>query len=212
MKARLVSLNVGTPKPLPHGEVTVASAIVKRPVTGPLRLEPEGLVGDEQADRKNHGGVDKALCVYALEHYPHWAARLGRELPHASFGENISAEGLLEHEVCIGDVYRIGTATVQVSQPRQPCFKLATRHGAPKLAIWVQESGWTGFYFRVLEPGELQAGEAVSLLDRPAHGITVSEANRAMYGGDGEAAARMLELPELSASWRRTFERRLAGR
>jgi MOSC domain-containing protein YiiM len=218
-RSRLRSLNVGLPKPLAHGKGFVQSGFVKAPAAGPLWLNKTGLEGDGQADLKVHGGPEKAACLYPLEHYPYWEDRLGRRLPEAAFGENFSTEGFVESEVCIGDVFRVAGpvgshgAVVQVSQPRQPCYKLAARHGVKKLALWVQESGLTGFYFRVLEEGEVEAGVELVLAERSAPSATVAEANRVMHRDKEafDAIERLLALPELSASWRRTFEKRLAA-
>ncbi len=211
--ARLKSLNVGQPAPLAYRGRWVQSGFRKSPVLGALWLEETGLEGDAQADLKAHGGPDKAVCVYPLEHYPYWRERLARPLEPAAFGENFSTEGLLEPEVCVGDVYRVGEAAVQVSQPRQPCYKLAARHEVKELALWVQETGRTGFYLRCLEPGEVRADDAIELVERPPEGVSVAEANRVMHRDRRDAAGieRLLALSALSASWRRTFEKRLAG-
>lgn len=213
VEARLEHLQVGTPKPLPHGRTTVLSAIVKERVDNPLRLREDGLVGDVQADLKVHGGPDKAVCVYPLEHYPYWQARLGRSLPPAAFGENFTTVGLLEESVYIGDVFSVGSARVQLSQPRQPCFKLAARHEEPKLALWVQETGYTGFYLRCLESGWVSPGEAITLVERNPRSVSVAEANRVMHRGKDDVAAieRLLAIPSLSKSWRATLDKRLAG-
>ncbi len=215
---RLVSLNVGRPRPLAYRGRHVPSGFRKSPVSGPVRLGRTNLEGDAQADLRNHGGPDKAVCVYPLEHYPYWDERLGRRLGVGAFGENFSTEGLLEPGVCVGDVFRAGGpgrgALVQVSQPRQPCFKLAARHGVKELALWVQETGLTGFYFRVLGEGEVAAGDGIFLVDRPAPAATLAEANRLMHRDKADVAAieRLLAVPELSANWRRNFEKRLSGR
>lgn len=212
--ASLRSLNVGMPAPLDNRGKEVRSGFVKSPVEGEVWLSRIGLAGDGQADLKAHGGPEKAVCVYPSEHYPYWTERLERDLPPAAFGENFSMAGLTEGSVCIGDVFRVGEAVVQVSQPRQPCYKLAARHGEKRLALWVQQAGLTGFYFRVLEEGEVAAGDTVRLLERPAPTATVAEANRVMHHdkGDLKATERLLDVQELSPSWRRTFEERLAGR
>lgn len=213
MSARLVSLNVGQPRPLIQGNKSVPSAIFKSPVLGPMQLGNTGLESDAQANLKNHGGVEKVVCVYPLEHYSYWAARLERKLEPGAFGENFSTEKLLEPEVCIGDSYRVGNATVQVSQPRQPCFKLATRHGVRELALWAQETGFTGFYLRCLEAGEIRAGDDIMLLERPTRSVSIAEANRVMHRDkyDGLGIERLLSIPELSVSWRRALEKRLRG-
>lgn len=213
VSARLVSLNVGLPRTLAYRGKHVPSGFRKSPVRGPLRLDQTGLEGDAQADVKNHGGPEKAVCVYPSEHYPYWEARLDRALEAGSFGENFGTEDLLETEVCIGDVYRAGTAVVQVNQPRQPCFKLAARHGIKELALWVRETGFTGFYLRCLEPGEVRAGDGIVLLERPAHDVSLAKANRVMHRDkrDTVGIERLLSIPELSDSWRSQLEERLSG-
>ena len=213
MNARLVSLNVGEPKPLAYRGKHVQSGFRKSPEPGGLWLGETGLEGDGQADLENHGGPEKAVCVYPLEHYPYWQERLERPLEPGAFGENFSTEGLLESDVCIGDVYRVGGALVQVSQPRQPCYKMAARHGVKELALWVLETGFTGFYFRCLEPGEVRAGEGISLVRRARTPVSLAEANRVMHHDkrDVESIELLLAVPELAASWRRTFEKRLVG-
>lgn len=213
MNARLVSLNVGEPKPLAYRGKHVQSGFRKSPEPGGLWLGETGLEGDGQADLENHGGPEKAVCVYPLEHYPYWQERLERPLEPGAFGENFSTEGLLESDVCIGDVYRVGGALVQVSQPRQPCYKMAARHGVKELALWVLETGFTGFYFRCLEPGEVRMGEEISLVRRARTPVSLAEANRVMHHDkrDVESIELLLAVPELAASWRRTFEKRLVG-
>ncbi len=213
MSARLHSLQVGRPQPLPYRDGQILTAFARRAATGPVALGPEGLAGDEVADKVNHGGPDKAVCAYPVEHYPYWAQRLERELPAAAFGENFTTAGLLEQEARIGDVFRVGAALVQVSQPRSPCYKIAARHGIKQLTAWVQQTGRTGFYFRVLEPGEVDAGAALELVERPDHGVTVAEVNRVAYEDRHDEAAirRVLEATELTDSWRVWLWERLAA-
>lgn len=206
---RILSLNIGSIGALDHGGRSVPSAIGKVPTNGPVQLGFLGLDGDHQADRKNHGGPDKAVCVFAHEHYDKFSRQLGKALPPASFGENLTTIGLLESEVCIGDVYRIGEAAVQVSQPRQPCFKLGARHGQPLLPDWVRDSRLTGFYFRVLQPGVVEVGQTIEVVSKGS--ISVAEANELMYAEvDREGIERLLEDPALSASWQRSLRTRLA--
>lgn len=210
MSGVLTAVQVGRTNALRSSGKVVPSAFVKRRVVGPAWLGELGLGGDEQADLKAHGGPDKAVCVYPGEHYAYWAERLARALPEAAFGENFTTRGLTENTVHIGDIFGVGEATVQVSQPRQPCFKLAARHEEPKLALWVQETGRTGFYFRCLEPGWVAPDQPVTLVERSPHGVTVAEANNVMYQDKNNAAGteRLLAVPELSGSWRKTLEKR----
>ena len=152
---------------LPDGEAT---GMFKAPTGGPVRLTATGLEGDEQADLRHHGGVDKALHHYPVEHYavmaqawPQCADRLGAGV----LGENISTRGMTEHEVCIGDILRLGESRVQVSQPRSPCWKIDRRLKVDDASRFVEAAGITGWYYRVLEPGTVAAGDAIELLERP---------------------------------------------
>ena len=205
-------MNVGVPQALEHAGETVQSGIVKSAVSTSHELGFTGLAGDGQADLKNHGGKDKAVYAYPLEHYPVWQAKLGRDLPMGALGENFTLEGLLEGQVHIGDTFRIGTALVQVSQPRQPCFKLGARHREPQMPAWMIENGLTGFYLRVLEVGVVCAGDTLERTVQGERGITIVEANRVMHHDkhDLEGIGNLLAEPALSNSWLGSLRRRLA--
>jgi MOSC domain-containing protein YiiM len=211
--ARVISLNVGLPAALVCPDRTVMSAIRKAPVTGPLRLERDGLDGDRQADSVNHGGPDKAMCAYPIEHLPYWSARLGRTLGPAAFGENLSTEDLIERDLHIGAVFRLGSALVQVSQPRGPCFKLAALNGEPHLAQWVQSAGLTGFYFRCLEPGVVQVGDDFAVMDANERAPTIADAVRVHYTDrdDHGTLERLAACTTLADAWRCVFAKRLAA-
>lgn len=177
----------------------------KQPQGGACWLGYEGFRGDEQADRRYHGGVDKAVCVYPVEHYVHWRQQNElQNLPHGAFGENLAASGLLEAEVCIGDVFALGSARVQVSQPRQPCWKLARRWRVKDLTAQVEQTGFTGFYFRVLQHGSITTGDAFMLLERPCPQWTIQRCNELMHHDQGnhDAARALAECPQLSGSWK----------
>jgi MOSC domain-containing protein YiiM len=152
------SLNVGLPKEEIFDGKPITTGICKKPVSGQVTLRALGFDGDGVADKKNHGGIDKAICVYSLDHYPFWEKILGIKVPAAAFGENLSVSNLKEDDVCIGDIFLLGTAAVQISQPRQPCKTLAARYGRNDLAKLVVNSGFTGFYFRVLQEGIVEMG------------------------------------------------------
>ena len=190
----------------------VRSAFKKQPVAGRVRVGALGLEGDEQADRENHGGPEMALCVYPSEHYPYWAERLGLEMPPAAFGENLTTSGVVETSLEIGAVLRAGDALVQVSQPRAPCFKLAGRHREKRLALWVQQTRYTGWYFRVLEEGTVAAGDPLDVVSAPGHGVTVAEVVRVVYAdrGDVDGLERALAAENLSPTWRGVLAQRLA--
>jgi len=202
------SLNIGIPKKESFHGKDFLTGMCKKPVAGPHLLTKLGFEGDGVGDRKHHGGEDKAVCVYSLDHYAHWRSVLGIEMPGAAFGENLSVEGLREGDVCLGDVYRIGTAVVQVSQPRQPCGTLAARYGRNDLIKLVADSGRTGLYFRVLTEGLAQAGDVISLVERDARGVTVDFANHIFYHDhtDRDGIEKVLAVPALSLSWQRSFQ------
>ena len=178
--------------------------------TGPQWLGYEGLVDDEQADREVHGGVDKAVCAYPGEHYAHWQAHpelAGAELGPGAFGENFTVENMLEGAVCIGDTFTVGEALVQVSQPRQPCWKLARRWRVARLAAYVEETGRTGYYFRVVRHGYVRAGDGFHLRERPCPQWTIQRCNDLMHHEkSNEAQARDLaQCSLLAGSWKDTL-------
>jgi len=206
----------------PLGPAGVPSGIGKRPVTEAVWLGPTGLVGDAVGDPRHHGGPEKALHHYPLDHYAFWRATLHGPPAVLSepgaFGENVSTFGdenaMTEETVCLGDLYRIGDALVQVSQARQPCFKLNLRFGVPDMARRVQESGRTGWYYRVLEPGFVRPTAAIRLRHRPRPEWPLSRALALLYRRTLalDELAALAALPELAASWRTLAERRIANR
>ncbi|WP_375503107.1 MOSC domain-containing protein [uncultured Jatrophihabitans sp.] len=198
----LRALNIGTVSAIVQGERRIVSAYHKQPVDGPMLLSIDGLPGDEHV-YEHHGGPDKAVCVYPFEHYEYWTQRLDLDLPpQAAFGENFTVTGLLESEVQLGDEFEVGEAHVQVTQPRAPCYKIAARYGLPKMALYVQQQGMTGFHLRVLQHGFVRAGDLLRLVSRASHGISVSEANRILNHDkhDVAGALRLLDSVELPES------------
>jgi MOSC domain-containing protein YiiM len=206
--AILKSLNIGSARSLQVAGRNIQTAIFKTAVTESLELGVLGFASDVQVNKKYHGGPDKAVCAYANEHYDHWRAVLGQDLPQAAFGENFTLTGLLEDQVRIGDTFRIGTARIQVSQPRQPCGTLAARYGRKDFVKQVSDSGMTGWYFRVLEAGMVQAGDHLELIE--AGEITVTAANQVMYAKvKPEKIQHLLAQAALSQAWRQQLEQRL---
>ncbi|AWP30663.1 MOSC domain-containing protein [Paenibacillus glucanolyticus] len=207
MTLGIVSLNVGTPVTVEYQGKDLSTGIYKQPVDGPLFLSTVNFAGDGQADLVNHGGVDKAVCAYPYEHYAYWENSLGKQMPYAAFGENLTLRGMLEDRVCIGDMYRVGDAVVQISQPRYPCFKLSQKLGVKDMPVRVLNTGYSGFYFRVLEEGDVRADSSVTQLESHAAGATVLEVLRMMKDGrkDEQGLNRMLELDVLSVSLKRQF-------
>ena len=207
-----ITLLTGRAAPLAGSDAL--SGIVKLPVDRPLALGPEGLEGDEQADRRLHGGVEKAVHHYPVEHYAAWQADLGA-LPALAapggFGENISTSGLTEATVAVGDIFRLGSALLQVSQGRQPCWKLNRRFDTPDMARRVQQSGRTGWYYRVLAPGTVAPGDQLELVDRIAPDWTLHRLWHALYVdrlNKGELQG-IAALGVLAEGWRKYAVRRL---
>ncbi|HTJ78764.1 MAG TPA: MOSC domain-containing protein [Rariglobus sp.] len=181
------------------------SGLNKKPAAGSLWLGYEGLSGDGVADTKAHGGVDRAVCVYPAEHYAHWHTLPElAALAHGALGENFTTQGLLENEVCIGDIYKVGAARVQVSQPRQPCWKPARQWRLKEFTALIEQTGFTGFYFRVLKHGEVCAGDALTLESRLHPTFTITHCNEVYYRRkqDAAAARELAECPELSGGWK----------
>ena len=202
----------GAPDPMDRPWTT---GFFKEPVDGPVWLGRTNLAGDGQADRKNHGGPDKAVLAYSADHYPLWRTELNRpDFPYGAFGENFTIADLSETNVCIGDVYAIGEVRVQVSQPRQPCWKIARRWHIKDLTARVHETGRTGWYLRVLTGGYVEAGTPVVLLERPFPQWTVARATEVMNRRreDPDAAAELAACPLLSAVWRETLAAEAAPR
>lgn len=201
---------------MPLGPRAAPSGIDKHAAPGRVRLGREGLTGDAQGDRKHHGGPEKALHHYAFEHYGHWLQAIGlREILNrpGAFGENLSTRGLTEADVAVGDTFRVGSAVIQVSQGRQPCWKLNIRFGQPDLARQVQDSGRTGWYYRVIEEGAIEAGDTLCLLDRLSPQWTIARLWRALYVEmlDMAELSAMAQLDHLPDGWRRYAEKRLAS-
>lgn len=206
MSGVLVSIQVGRPQVIPGAEPWVTS-IFKVPVAGPIRLDTCNLEGDEQADLSVHGGPDKAICVYSVDHFAAWSSALGAgEFGPGAFGENFSVRGMAEDTVFLGDVYEVGTSTVQVSQPRSPCWKLGKRWGRLDMPRLVLRSGRTGWYFRVLKPGHVAANDRLSLMDRPCAEWSIVRVNQVFYppktGKDPAARRALADCAALSESWR----------
>ncbi|MCS3748721.1 MOSC domain-containing protein YiiM [Xanthomonas arboricola] len=189
------------------------SAIDKRAVDGSVAIGVEGLVGDEQGDRRVHGGPDKAIHHYPRDHYAAWRNEIGAHAlleAAGAFGENLSSTGLTEATVCLGDRFTLGTAVVEVSQLRQPCWKLSDRFGVRDMARRVQETGRTGWYYRVLQPGAVASGDTLALQERPHPQWSLSRLQQVLYAREVDVAAitELLRLP-LVPSWQALFERRL---
>ncbi|MDE3109330.1 MAG: MOSC domain-containing protein [Acidobacteriota bacterium] len=210
---KIISLNVGRPRLVLQGDRQVSTGIFKSPVAGPVMLHTLNFDGDRQADLNAHGGVNKALYAYPSEHYPFWRQELGgMELTWGNFGENLTTEGLLETQACIGDQYRIGGAVVRVSQPRIPCYKLGIRIGREDMPKRFLASGRSGIYFAVAEEGFVEAGDAIELVKRDEHAISVADVNRAyVHSRESSDLLRRIIDAEILPPWlQKDLEKRLA--
>lgn len=208
--ARVVAINVGQVEEIVWDDRVHHTAIRKRPVEGRRSVGPLGVDGDVQADRRVHGGVDKAVYGYASEHHPFWTATLGKPVGPGSFGENLTTEGLREDEVRIGDRFRVGSALLEVSEPRQPCSTFAAFHRRADLPKLFADAGWSGIYFRVLEAGEIGAGDAIERVARGEGGWTVRRVYEWIMGRAPlpEDLDALLAHPALADSTRRGLESR----
>jgi MOSC domain-containing protein YiiM len=209
---KVVSVNVGLPRDVEWRRDLVATAIHKAPVPGRVAVKRLNLEGDRQADLAVHGGPDKAVYAYPTEHYAFWREELpGVALPWGAFGENLSIEGLLEPAVRAGDLLRIGTTELVVTQPRMPCFKLNVRFQRPDMVKRFLRSGRTGFYLAVLQEGHLEAGDPIDLVPTQEPAVTVAEV-ATLYtadGGNQDLLRRAVETAGLAQSWRDYFRKRL---
>lgn len=209
---KLNEVRVGAAKPL--GNLAVLSAVKKEKVSGAVNVSYLALENDQQADLKHHGGKEKAIHHYPAEHYIYWQNQLNLKsstIKTGSFGENLSTIGLTEHNVHIGDIYRVGTALLQVSQARQPCWKLNEVFNVEDMALQVQTSLRTGWYYRVLEQGEIQAGDTFQLIDRPELQWPLIRILQILYENtlDYDALSAMTNISTLADSWKTLAKNRL---
>jgi len=209
---KLISVNVGLPRLVMRYGEPVSTGIFKEPVEGSVMLRTLNLDGDRQADLSVHGGPSKAVYVYPSEHYEFWKRELPEmELPWGVFGENFTSEGLQEQEINIGDKFRVGQAVVMVTEPRMPCYKLGLRFGRSDIIKKFLQSERTGFYFSVLQEGEVGAGDRFELIEKNAPGVRASDVTR-LYVRDKsntELLRRAIGTKALPESWRSYFRHQL---
>ena len=209
---RLVSVNIGHPREVIYKGKTVTTGIFKEPVEGRIRLRTLNLDGDRQADLSVHGGPSKAIYAYPIEHYEYWHEQLpGVDLPWGMFGENFMTEGLREDSVNIGDRFRIGSAEVMVTEPRLPCYKLAAKFGRDDIIKRFLHSGRTGFYFAVMQEGEVGTGDGIELVSRDEHSVTVADITRLYMREKDDVGTlrRAVQVTALPESWRVYFGKRI---
>ncbi len=219
IQLKIIGLQTGLPRTLGRADAMEpmdrewTTGFFKEAVADVRQVTQFGIEGDGQADLMHHGGPDKAINVYPAEHYAGWAEELGLTLQAGAFGENFTTTGLTEVDVCVGDMFRTGDLIVQVSQPRQPCWKLARRWRIKDLATRVERAGRTGWYFRVLNEGAIHADAVLELIERPAPNWSIAAANEVMHHRQQDAAAALAlaTCPGLSASWNASLSRRAKG-
>jgi MOSC domain-containing protein YiiM len=208
---KLLSINVAKPKTVSYEGTKIATGIFKHPVSTPIDLDSINLAGDGQADLIHHGGPDKAICVYPIEHYAFWETKLNRKLEYGAFGENFTVQGMTEDQVCIGDIYQIDDVILQVSQPRQPCFKLGVKYDCKQLPVLVQDTGYSGYYMRVLQEGTIRSLESLRVIEQHPERITVHYVNRILHHDkrNVEAIHRLRKLDVLAEVVRNQLAKRL---
>jgi ferredoxin-NADP reductase/MOSC domain-containing protein YiiM/ferredoxin len=207
--ARLLSVNVGLPRDIEWQGKTVHTAVWKAPVEGRRRVRRLNIDGDGQGDLAGHGGEHRAVFVYQIESYRYWQNQLGRnDFTYGQFGENFTVEGLADTEVYIGEHYRIGDALFEVTQPRVTCYRVGIRMNEPQMAALLVSHGRPGFYFRVLEEGDVGAGDEILKVKEGPERVTVTEINALLYlpGHPASGLERALRIPALSAGWRTSLE------
>jgi ferredoxin-NADP reductase/MOSC domain-containing protein YiiM len=213
MTGLLLSLNVGGPREVAWEGKTVRTAIWKEPVDGPRMVRRINIDGDDQADRLAHGGEHRAVFVYQIESYRYWERELGRDdFSYGQFGENFTVDGLADHEVCIGDRYRIGAALFEVTQPRVTCYRVGIRMNDPAMPSLLVAHHRPGFYFRVLEEGPVQAGDAIAKVADGPERLSVADVDALLYlpGKSRTLLERALRVPALSEGWKGSFRELLA--
>ena len=203
--ATLISVNVGRPRNIAWNNRTVYTGAYKEPVAGPRMVRTLNVDGDGQGDLEGHGGENRAVLVYQLASYRHWAKEFGRDdLSHGYLGENFTVDGLPDDEVCIGDRYRIGQAVFEVTQPRVTCYRAGIRIGEPRMAALLVSHRRPGFYFRVITEGEVEAGQEIVKIASGPERVTVAEIDALLYlpGHPRAALERALRIPALSNGWK----------
>lgn len=198
---KVLSVSVGLPREFEHHGRPARSAIWKAPVAGRIAARGVNLAGDGQADRKAHGGPDKAVYAYAVEDLRWWEAELGRPLAHGQFGENLTIEGIALSDALVGERWEVGTAVFEVAEPRVPCWRLGVRMDDPRFPRRFTEALRPGAYLRIASEGDVGAGDEIRVVERPDHDVTVRDVLR-IFAFDRGDVARLVAVPRLSESWR----------
>ncbi|RPJ99090.1 MOSC domain-containing protein [Priestia endophytica] len=206
MNRKIIHLAVGKPKEYTWGNKKEVSAIGKSYVEA-VELKKSGFIGDDVANHKFHGGVDRAICLYPFEHYPYWEEMFNKKLNPPAFGENITATGMLEEQVYIGDIYKIGDAVIQVTQGRVPCATISNYNEEKSFLKKVVETSLTGYFFRVLEEGTIKFNSGIELVERYENEISVFFATKVLFHQKKDKASieKILKVEALAEDWRKRF-------
>ncbi len=207
-RGKVLSVNVGLPREFEYKGRPARSAIWKSPVAGRVAARGVNLAGDDQADRRAHGGPDKAVYAYAVEDLVWWAQEIGRPLQYGELGENLTTEGIEVNGALVGERWAIGTTVLEISEPRVPCWRLGVRMNDPLFPRRFTEALRPGAYLRILVEGEVGAGDEIQVIERPDHDLTLRDILR-IYAFDRQEVGRLLAIPRMSESWRRWAERYL---
>ena len=200
--AKVLSVNVGSPREFEYNGRLVRSAIWKSPVSGRIAVRGVNLDGDDQADREAHGGPDKAIYSYAIEDTRWWEHEIGRSLSYGEFGENLTTEGIEVNDALVGERWEIGTTVLEVSEPRVPCWRLGVRMNDKLFPRRFTEALRPGTYLRIVVEGDLSAGDTIRVVEKPDHDLTIRDVFR-IYTRDRDEVARIIEVPQMSESWKR---------
>lgn len=206
---RVVSVNVGRPRSVEWQGRTIRTAIWKDPVAGPIDVRGVNLAGDDQADRRVHGGTHKAVYAYAAEDYAWWSENLGTDLGPGTFGDNLTTEGLDLRHAWVGERWRVGSCVLEVSEPRMPCFKLGARMGTADFVDLFDVVGRLGTYLRIVDEGAVAAGDAIELVSRPGDELTVGDLGEARGSEDAALLQRVIDHPAVSPGWVNSARRAL---
>jgi len=211
MSFDVISINIGKPITFNVGNKPFVTSIFKTPIKAPVYLSQTNFEGDGQADVVNHGGVDKAVCLYPYEHYVYWGEVLNKQLDLGAFGENITVKGMIETDVHIGDVFQLDEAIVQITQPREPCYKIAKRYNLKQFPMLIQETGYSGYYLKVIEEGYVNEQSSMKLLEKHPSFVTVDSVNKVLYHDTENSSSikKILSVDALASSLREKLTKRL---
>lgn len=211
MTYELKSVNVGKPQVVKRNGEELYTSFIKTPTHERIAVTRFGLEGDEQADKKHHGGEQKAVCLYPYEHFAYWEEQTGKKMRASAFGENLTVNGVAEEDVCIGDIFKWGDAEIQVTHPRTPCQHISFVHEVKTFTKQVTQTGLTGFYAKVLHEGQASVHDSFERTHQDSHCVSVAEVNRLKYKdrNDVEGLEKVIQVEALEPALKQSFTERL---